>query len=221
MKKKSHRIRAGIARLERQVADRERRGIGTATVERLRRAGQDIEVSPEGRQRLTDAPLQQLFSRRLLARPNEAPEDNARRFAAGERLQRHAHEGALDRLAGRDWRLPPGGGIGTHPGGIYPASEWALMHRENWRKAVAALGKGRIGEITLGIVVEERRLVDLGRAVLGRRQEAQARAATLELLLEGLDILDEVFNGDRHAAHRWSNGDGPEAFSRTSPSDNA
>lgn len=158
-----------LDQLSRAVADRERRGVGVSTVERVRHAGEDainvsVETDNEGghlvrveRQRVAQALLDQLKARGTI---------NDREHKAGDRFRRDAY------LAGAFWSasmpLEPSG-RNSKPGAYGPMrTENAAAAAKRLRKATAGLSGGllQVAEY-LCLGSEENTLAGLGKAFNG------------------------------------------------------
>lgn len=184
------------ASIERQVSDRERRGVGVSTPERIMRAGAsviDIEVTTEEgrtitRQRVADWPIAILHRRGNLGREP----DGRRRLAIAERLLMHWTQAGLSSLRGRDmaaW-VPPSG----QPYDGMPSSERQAHHRQVYRAAIDYLraipgGGLRKAQVVVMVVLDEVALAGVGLAVFGREHPQSASAVALEYLIDALDAL--------------------------------
>lgn len=164
--------------IERQVAERERRGVGVSTVERVRRAGMsELDVSPQGHQRIHQAPLDLLKAKGLITEEM---------FDAGDKL----------RNAAADAVVAPLNPLAVEGGGRATSSDPAIARLDDaaWSGASfrTAVGKcpGVVGDIVLAVCLGEPGLTmaEIGRA-LGYRDKRSAQVAAMAVLRVGLGIL--------------------------------
>lgn len=169
-----------------KLADRDRRGVGSSTPERLARSGIGLVLTENGRQEFCDWPVKMLFDMGLLGATDQgAP--GWKRKDAGERYYTHWHRSRMSPLGARDYRQPFAGVTGAFP--VMPATEQQAYHRRAFREAFKALGMDRIGRATSMIVLEEIAPAEVGLCLTDRNNEGQARAVAIEMLIDGLDRL--------------------------------
>lgn len=176
------------------IADRERRGLLSATPERLAKSGAplDIRPGPEDHnpvevQRVEDWPLKLLFEKGALG-PKDKGGDGERRYAAGRRYYEHWFHSGLGAGPSAVDLNAVGGSFGSRD--FLPASERAAVHRQELRRAQAALGDNRAATLTAFVVLNEMDLTKAAKAVFrGRHDRASLSALGQEFLKEGLDRL--------------------------------
>jgi len=159
--------------IRRVVSERERIGRGTATVERIMRAGPDAlettpptQDEPAGVQRITQAPLDRLY---------RAGTISTREFQAGDRFRTLAHLAAIDpAAAGVDWGATGGGRAGKIPSMF--ASQRVADARLDLRRAEKAI-RGVVWTVLWLGLVKELPLEEMGRSVFARRDAREASVA--------------------------------------------
>jgi hypothetical protein len=152
------------------------------TAERVAQAGGDYLVTRDGYVRVTDAPLERMFSRRQLSsdeRIAEAMYEAGRRWRSDWFLSGLSGPGAINYAS-------TARGEGNSPWGM-PVSVRSAEARQQFRKARLALGATAA---TVGaIVLDETPTVDVGRFLAQRRDRTIATAAAMEQLRDGLHKL--------------------------------
>ena len=182
MKKGKREMRSGAAVLERQVAERERRGVGVSTPERVRQAGDDALDIHAGVQRISQAIID-----RLLARGSITP----RQHEAGDRFRTDAYESGM----------VPSGALAFEAGdrifGSRTPQFMAASRSDAYRRWTQA--QGALGPRLLPIVDEvcwasgpKDTLKTIGARLLGLT-EKRAEVAALAVLRVGLDTLADHY----------------------------
>ncbi len=159
-----------------------------ATPERLHRARRDGEVGIDsaGVRRIGDA-FDTLRSRNLLDRLDIAANETL--WFAGDRLRSHWHRARMDGVSAIDLLRPSVDGAS---GAGHGAGEAAQRHRDEWRRAVAAVGPRLMPYVT-GVVIEGRPVAALRGIVGDSRHPRTADALALDRLREGLHRLCELW----------------------------
>lgn len=168
--------------VERQVAERERRGVGVSTPERVRHAGEtELDIAPAGHQRISQAPLDQLRAKGHLTQ---------RLFDAGDRYRTDGYEAGII----------GSGSMPLEPSDRRPASGLPSFMRT--ARAAAALdryglaraqlkGTRRVVELVcwadVGLTMAE-----VGKA-LGYTNKRSAQVAAMAVLRVGLENLAEHY----------------------------
>lgn len=179
-------MRTRKQRLAHGIAERERLGRDDATPERLLKAGDGHDLAEGVKiRRVADAPLDRLLRRGELAPDDE--ETNRKLFEAAETYRLDWYMAGLSGVGALDPSRPSGDGTGE-PSWSMPCNETAAHHRWRFRKARDALD-AFLRVAVDGIVLEERGLDDVGRAISGRADRKQAVAVALDRLREGLRKL--------------------------------
>ena len=158
-----------------------------ATPERLAQARRDGDatVDPVGVRRIGDA-FDGLRSRNLLDRLDIAANETL--WFAGDRLRAHWSRARMDGISAVDLLRPTvdGGGGGLGPG------DAVQRHREEWRRAVSAIGP-RLMPYVAGVVIEGRPVSALRGLVGDSRHPRTADALALDRLREGLHRLCDLW----------------------------
>lgn len=180
-----------------RLTERERRGVLSSTPERLSKSGAPLDIRegplkdeqgnvPEV-QRVEDWPLKLLFEKGALG-PKIDGGDGERRYAAGRRYYEHWFHSGLGAGPSAVDLNAVGGSFGSRD--FLPASERAAVHRQELRRAQAALGDNRAATLTAFVVLNEMDLTKAAKAVFrGRHDRASLSALGQEFLKEGLDRL--------------------------------
>ena len=178
--------------LRAMVENRAARDLDSATPERLARAGDTLEIGADRVQRISDAPLDMLFKKKLLALRDHGGSSresdlNAIRFEAGRRFRGDWHLSRMNALRSRDYRQPYSTphAVGTPS---HFATDRALDARKRYRAAVSALGS-YFDEVVEAVVLHEVPLAIAGQRVYGGAAGAPAKAVALDRLREGLHLL--------------------------------
>jgi hypothetical protein len=154
------------------------------TVERVRRAGGDIDRGATGQLTMRDSPLERAHRRDVIT---------TQQFNAGIKFRHHWYHAGLsgnlgwielDRVFARD--------LTSYSG--MAKTEAQVFHRERYREACRALGLKREFVLSWAICREEP-LEKIGLA-LGWSHAPQAIAAATELLRDGLDALALLWGVD-------------------------
>lgn len=168
----------------------------TATVERLLHAPiaeEVLETAPGHTAalviKITDAPLELLYVTGSLGKRDS--HDALSRRSVARRLYEHWYHSNMSPMGTRDYRKPYSGGGDAFA--IMPMSERQAMHRMHFRRAMEALGPGRIGQAVVCIVIEEQRPAETGKSMTGRNDKTACSAVAIEFLCEGLDRLRELW----------------------------
>jgi Domain of unknown function (DUF6456) len=166
------RTSAGSKSARRRAAQR-----AEPTVERMRRAGTDVERGDTGQITMRDSPLERLLARKVVS---------AEQYSAGQKYRHHwYHAGLSDQLESVDLSRVFATDFGAFSG--MPKTESQLFHRQRYREAVTAIGK--IGSHVLDwTVCREIELDQVGNS-LGWSSRAQAHAAAVERMKAALDEL--------------------------------
>ena len=174
--------------------DRLAPGHQDATPQRLRRAAEDgaVAAAPGGVRRIAD-PFDALRSRNLLDRLDVVANETL--WHAGDRLRAHWHRAGLDALSAVDLARPHVDGGG---GGAGAPSEAAGRHRDEMRRATAAIGP-RLMPYVAGVVIEGRPVSALRGLVAESAHARTAEALALERLREGLHRLCALWRMDPEA----------------------
>lgn len=168
--------------LERSVNERLRRGVGVSTPERIRQAGSDSLEVVAGVQRVSQAPLDRLLSKRSITQ---------RQFDAGDRFREDAYAAGMI----------PSGALAFEPsdrrfGSRVPqfmAASRADAHAR-WTEAQAILGRlySMVDEVCWASGPGDR-LMDIGARVLGLPSDKRAEVSALAVLRVGLDTLADHY----------------------------
>lgn len=164
--------------LSRAVADRERRGVGVSTVERIRQAGeQALDISPKGHQRIAQAPLDLLKAKGLIT---EAM------FEAGDRLRNDA---AASVVTPTNPLAVEGGSRASSSDPAIKRLHYAAAAAADFHAAITKC-PGVVGDIVLAVCLGEPRLTmsEVGKA-LGYMDRRSAQVAAMAVLRVGLGIL--------------------------------
>jgi hypothetical protein len=158
-----------------------------ATPERLSKARRDgaAEIDGAGVRRIADA-FDMLRNRNLLDRLDIAANETL--WFAGDRLRSHWHRARIGGVSSVDLLRPSvdGGGSPEGPG------EACQRHRDEWRRAVAAIGP-RLMPYVAGIVIEGRPVSVVSALVTDSRHPRTAEALALDRLREGLHRLCDLW----------------------------
>lgn len=168
--------------MERAVSERERRGVGVSTPERVRQAGERELDIVGGVQRIAQAPLDRLYARHAITK---------RQFDAGDRFREDAYEAGM----------VPSGTAGMEPGDRrygsrtpqFMAATRADAHAR-WVEAQAILGRlyPMVDEVCWAAEPGDR-LMDIGARVLGLPRGRTSEASALVVLRVGLDTLADHY----------------------------
>ena len=169
-------------RISRVVAERERRGVSTATRERIAKVGADgVEHTEAGTQRVNAAPLDRLW---------RAGTIEQREFEAGDDWRSIAYLAAVDASAMTvDWSRAGGGGRSSRipPVLTVEAMASASITRRRYEQHF------RLGTIVRDVLdralVHEQSLEEIGRRVFGLANRRDATTAGLGALRASLGAL--------------------------------
>ena len=152
------------------------------TPERMAKMGEHFIRGDNGLVTARDAPLETLHAKDIL---------DSRQYDAGKKFYGHWYRAGLnERFAALN--LASGVfGCDGFAGGM-PATEDQAFHREAYRKSVQHIGM-RSSAILQQIVCDEKQPAQVGVAFLGWTNEAQGRAAAIELLRDTLDRLADLY----------------------------
>ena len=177
-----------IMAARKMVDDRERRGVMSATPERIVRAGDDATIGADGVQRVNTDPLLRLYRRGLL-HPDE--EMNEVLYRAAEEYRAIWWGSGLGRSVG-----------GINTSGVFsPAternpgmagSERQAHFRAKWRRAREEMGF-HFHQAVDAIVLEGEEPDKVGLVISFRRDHKQARAIAMDRLAGGLRVLAHHF----------------------------
>ena len=173
------------AQLETAVAERERGGRGTATVERLQHAGDGgHEVDPTGRQRIVAAPLDKLYKQGRVT---------SREFQAGDKYRGLHYVANLDPAAPTvDWSRV-GSSFGSRQPTMFNAQHIANA-RHQVRKIEEAIPRQSLVSAVLYIgLVREESLEAIGE-LYGSNDEREAVIAGRTGLRTALASLADYFD---------------------------
>lgn len=167
------------------VAGRVEKGIGTSTVERVLRSWQAIDISATGVQRISQAPLDRLFARKVITQPM---------YDAGDRYREDAY------LAGMVFSQQLDYDVAERRFG--PKTPAFMANRrlgayKRWADAQQALGHlaGVVDELIIadaGTTLEQ-----IGARLTGRPEGKAAGAAAVELVKVALRTLVTHYEGPR------------------------
>lgn len=167
------------------VAERERRGVGVSTVERVLRAGESAVEVHEGVQRIKAAALDRLHAKGLLTQ---------RQYDAGDRYREDAY------LSGAIWSSPAAFGADSPSFGprapAWLTSERVADARQRYRAARASLDGSTQALVIDAVCWAETTMTmaDVGRIVLRIPSRRTAISVATRALRAGLDRL-AVFYG--------------------------
>lgn len=185
-----------IMAARKMVDDRERRGLASATPERIVMAGDDLSAEPidvrasanDARQRVNTDPLERLYRRGLL---HPDPEMNEVLFMAANEYRAIWWGSGLGRSVG-----------GINTSGVFsPAternpgmagSERQAHFRAKWRRAREEMGF-HFHQAVDAIVLEGEEPDKVGLVISFRRDHKQARAIAMDRLAGGLRVLAHHF----------------------------
>src|SRR5690606_3824846 len=123
------------AEVRRFVANRERRGLGTATPERIMKSGGHSSVGADGTQRIVDSPFDRAHAQGRLGSGTSCPH-NERRFRAGQKYRHHwYHAGLAGNLQSPDLNRIFASDPSSNSAGM-ARSEAEAWHRQKYREAV-------------------------------------------------------------------------------------
>ena len=142
-------------------------------------------LSPTGLRTFKDEPIQRLHARGALW-PKSA-DINTRLLEAAQRYAKDHYLANMNPLASFDPTRVFSGGTGA--GGVYPASEKQLEHRQAHRAAQKAVGKFYLEAVNLVVIHEENDLAAIGRKISGLSSPDAGRAVAMERLRAGLYLL--------------------------------
>lgn len=171
------------ASVRHQVAERERTGQGTATAERLLKAGWDgHELTPTNVQRILAAPLDRLWKERRIT---------AREHDAGETFRSIAYLAAIDPgTMSVNWDMA--GGAGWSPKvPVMFSSQKIADARIEWRRLEGAITGMTWTVLRLGLI-RELSLVEIGRSVFGEGNDRDARVAGEAGLRLALNVVADA-----------------------------
>lgn len=176
-------MQTATERVRKTVRERERTGQGTATVERLLKAGEDgCETTQSGVQRINQAPLDRLWALGQL---------NAWEFNAGDTFRKDAYLAAIDPAAMTvDWNRAGGGGMSSRVPSMFSHQTMAdarIRHRR-----MEKLIEGFIFEIAERSLVKEWSLEQIGQRIFARhdpREAVVAGQAGFVVMLAALGIV--------------------------------
>jgi hypothetical protein len=174
MAKRKRRVKMAVTladpvdRVRRVVGEAERMKRGSATVERIMRAGTEaLEVTPAGIQRISQAPLDRLWRAGIIT---------TREFEAGDRFRATAYLAAIDPgTMGVDWGAAGGGGRSARVPSMFTAQHIADA-RLDFRAAEKAI-RGIVWRVLKLGLVDELALVEIGETVFARRDRREAAVA--------------------------------------------
>ncbi len=173
---------AEVDRLRRVTAERERTNQGTATVERIMRAGGAAAIEYAGRenvQRINAAPLDRLWKDGRIS---------AREFDAGDWLRSLAYLAAIDPgTMAVNWDMAGGGGRSAKVPTMFSTQKIADARIE-FRRIERTIRGVVMTTLRLG-VIKEREMVEIGRAVFGHGNDRDARVAAAAGLQVALAAL--------------------------------
>lgn len=179
--------------LERSVKERERRGVGVSTAERVRQAGEDSLDVVGGVQRISQAPLDRLYARGSLATKLDPDQTSAnyRRFTAGDRFREDAYTAGM----------VPSGAMNFEGGERRFGPRYAtfmqvkrLDAHARWVEAQAILGRlyPLVDEVCWAAGPGDT-LMAIGARVLRMPLDKRAETAALAVLRLGLDTLADHY----------------------------
>lgn len=192
---RSRRAPAGAAaQAARQIAERERRGIGVSTLERLKHSGAPLEIAAGSRaQRIAMAPLDRLAGKSARGRPLLS----RRQYEAGERLRDDGYLAGFMRSAGM--LLEPIDRGYAPSGPAFADSERAAAAMRRLRKAQAALGRP-LSVVLEAVIWPENDVMTMsgiGKKLFNRNDATAAEAATIEVVKIALETLADHYEGRR------------------------
>ena len=151
------------------VSERERTHQGTATPERIVRAGEGFEknVGKEGAQRMVDAPLDRMWKSGAITRTE---------FEAGDKFRGDAYLAAVDPGTGSvDWSHAGGGGRSSFVPSMFGAQH---IHDARTRfREVERSFDGLVWTMLKNGLVHEHSLEEMGRACFARADKREAAVA--------------------------------------------
>lgn len=175
-----------VEKARRIAGERERTGKGGATVERILRAGDGFEVLATGGHRVTEAPLDRLWSRGAITE---------REFQAGDQFRTDAFAAKIDPgAAGINWD-----GVGRYFGPKMPTmftAQAVADARIRYRLVVRKLGPS-LEAVLDAIVVHEHSPVHVGRTLYGCSGERQAQTVGTAAFRTALGALADHYEGRR------------------------
>ena len=180
-------------RVARQVADRERRGVGVSTLERIKHSGLPLEVAEGTRaQRIAMAPLDRLAAKSVKGRPVL----NKRQYEAGERLRDDGYLAGFMRSGGM--LLEPIDRSYDGSGPAFADSNRAAAAMRRLRRAREALGRPLAAVVDAVLWPEDgvTTMGGIGKKLFGRADQTAAEAATIEALKLALDTLADHYEGE-------------------------
>lgn len=157
-----------VEQLRNRVAERDRAGLTTATVERLIQAGEGgHEHTPANVQRVTEAPLDRLHKQGFISESE---------WEAGDRYRADAYLAAIDPSSGGiNWDMAGGGGFSSKVPSVF-GSQIVYDARRRWREMDAKLS-GACKVVANLALVKEVRLAEIGQAVFGYKDRKDAEVA--------------------------------------------
>lgn len=168
--------------LAKTVADREARGVGTSTAERVLQSGQAIDVAETGIQRVSQAPLDRLFARKVITQSM---------YDAGDRYREDCYLAGMVYSSQQGFEV-----IERRFGPKIPAFMQTRRQGAYKRWADAQQALGHLAAIVDELVASEAGtpLGEIGARVTGRREGKAAEAAAVELIKVGLRTLITHYN---------------------------
>ena len=167
---------------ERMVAERERTGRGTATVERLTKPNAEVETTQSGVQRVSESPLELLWKDARITR---------REYQAGEKYAEEHYIAGLDPSPSSvNWDAT-GGGFGPKAPSMY-SSQRIADARLNWRKLEKDM-RGLNKAVLDHALIHREPFAAIGGDLFGERNEHYARAAGRVAVRMALSSLADYF----------------------------
>lgn len=168
--------------IKRMVAERERTGRGTATVERLKKPDTEVETTQSDTQRVLSAPLDVLWKNGRIIR---------REFEAGEKYRTEHYLAGLEPSATTVDFDAVGGAFSPKTPTMFNSQRIADA-RLNCRKLEKDM-RGLNKTVLDKALIHEQGLIEIGEDLFGERTDAVARAAGRAAVRMALASLADYF----------------------------
>lgn len=175
-----------------RVAERERTGLGTATLERLLKVGEEghehtpaTPQHPGGVQRVTEAPLDRLHRQGFIT---------AFEFESGDRYRADAYLAAVEPTIGSvDWNSAGGGGRSSKVPAMFAAQ--AVYDARKRVRAIDNRMSGVIRVVARLALVKEAGLAEIGTVVFGFGDRKEAAIAGKVATRMACGALVDLYRG--------------------------
>lgn len=190
-KKGKPKMRTDVEKIMTRVIERERTGLGTATVHRLLKVGMDghehtpATAQQASVQRVTEAPLDRLDRLGFITTAE---------FESGDRYRADAYLAAVEPTCGSvDWNSAGGGGRSSKVPAMFGAQ--AVYDARKRVRAIDDRMSGVVRVVARLALVKETHLAEIGQAVFGLTDRKEAMVAGKVATRMTCAVLVDLYRG--------------------------